>query len=140
MPNDFRTALRSLTKNPGVTLLSVVSMGLGIGLTTGTFSIADARLLRPFPIARPSELYEVTSRSDDGRLVGYGWPDYEDMVAAGAAEVELAGYSRRASIGSSGSSGTIVKLMCLDMPGVGLGQYFRIIPTTTPCTCTFDGS
>jgi len=64
---DFRTALRVLGKSRGATALSVLSIALGIGLTTGTFSIADALLLRPFPLERPSEVLYATSRGDDGR-------------------------------------------------------------------------
>jgi len=92
---DFRTALRVLAKNPGATALSILSIGLGIGLTTGTFSITDAMLLRPFPLERPREVMYATSRGDDGRNVPYGWPDYEDMLQAGKGLGDLAAYQRR---------------------------------------------
>jgi hypothetical protein len=95
MPSDFRAAIRSLAKSPGVTLLSILSMALGIGLTTGTFSVADAMLLRPFPVERPAELYEINSRSDDGRWIGFGWPDYEDIARAGSHSPRRDGESSR---------------------------------------------
>ena len=92
---DFRTALRVLARNPGATALSILSIGLGIGLTTGTFSITDAMLLRPFPLERPGEVMYATSRGDDGRDVPYGWPDYEDMLQAGKGLADLVAYQRR---------------------------------------------
>jgi predicted permease len=99
---DLRSALRVLGKSRGATALSVLSIALGIGLTTGTFSIADALLLRPFPLERPSEVLYATSRGDDGREVPYGWPDYEDMVQAGRGLVELAAYQRRSTMLATG--------------------------------------
>lgn len=92
---DLRTALRVLAKSRGATGLSILSIALGIGLTTGTFSITDALLLRPFPLERPGEVLYATSRGDDGRNVPYGWPDYEDMVRAGQGLADLVAYQRR---------------------------------------------
>jgi hypothetical protein len=85
---DFRTALRVLAKNPGATALSILSIGLGIGLPTGTFSITDAMLLRPFPLERPGEVLYATSRGDHGRDLPYD----ADMLQAGKG---LAAYQRR---------------------------------------------
>jgi len=92
---DVRTALRVLAKSRGATALSTLSIALGIGLTAGTFSIADALLLRPFPLERPTEVLYAMSRSDDGQAVPYGWPDYEDMVQAAKGLADLAAYQRR---------------------------------------------
>ncbi|MGA1997781.1 MAG: hypothetical protein ABSH45_18600, partial [Bryobacteraceae bacterium] len=73
---DLRMALRLLAKNPGATALAVLSIALGIGLTTGLFAIGDAALLRPPPVEKPRELWSVNSRGDDGNWMMYGWPDY----------------------------------------------------------------
>ena len=77
---DLRFALRMMAKSPVLTGLAVVSLALGIGLTTGIFSVGDALLLRPFPIERPGELFEITSRGDDGNRFYYSWPDYINMA------------------------------------------------------------
>jgi predicted permease len=98
MGHDLRAAFRHLAKSPGVTALSVLSIALGIGLTTGIFSIADAMLLRPIAIDRPGELLSVYSRADDGSWIGYGWPDYLDMSKAGKDLVTLVAYQRRGSM------------------------------------------
>ncbi len=46
---DFRYSLRTLGKNPGVTLIAVVALTLGIGLTTTMFSIVYGALYRGLP-------------------------------------------------------------------------------------------
>lgn len=88
-------ALRVLRKSPGTTGLSVLSIALGIGLTTGVFSVGDAMLLRPLAFERPSEVYQVSSIGDDGQPLFPGWDDYHDMVRAGAGLMEMAAYQRR---------------------------------------------
>ena len=92
---DARTALRVLTKSPSTTVLCVLSLALGIGLTTGLFSVGDAMLLRPFAFPRPAEVFQVASIGDDGRVFLYGWRDYQDMVASAGGVAELATYERR---------------------------------------------
>jgi predicted permease len=92
---DLRLALRLLAKNPGATALAVLSIALGIGLTTGLFAVGDAALLRPLPVERPQELWSVNSRGDDGNWMMYGWPDYLDMAKALAGRAQLVATQRR---------------------------------------------
>jgi predicted permease len=47
--NDVRFAIRLLRKSPGFTLTIIVLLGLGIGSTTGVFSLVDTVLLKPLP-------------------------------------------------------------------------------------------
>jgi putative ABC transport system permease protein len=51
LARDLRVGFRTLRTHPGHTAASLVALGLGIGLTTATFSIVDGLLLRglPFP-------------------------------------------------------------------------------------------
>ena len=99
---DLRTALRVLTKSPGATALSVLSIAFGIGLTAGMFSIGDAMLLRPMPFHEPGKLFEAISFGDDGQYMMYGWPDCVDMAAATSDLAELAAYQRRSVSLASG--------------------------------------
>jgi len=92
---DLRLALRLLAKNPGATALAVLSIALGIGLTTGLFAVGDAALLRPLPVEKPQDLWSVTSRGDDGNFMMYGWPDYLDMAKALEGRAQLVTTQRR---------------------------------------------
>ncbi len=49
-------ALRTLGRNPGFTLLVVVTLGLGIGANTAIFSLVDGVLLKPLPFRDPDAL------------------------------------------------------------------------------------
>ena len=97
---DLRLALRLLAKNPGATALAVLSIALGIGLTTGLFAVGDAALLRPLPVDKPQELWTATSHGDDGNFMMYGWPDYLDMARALEGRAKLiASQSRGVQVG-----------------------------------------
>ena len=56
---DLRHGRRMLAKNPGFTLVAVLSLAIGIGANSAMFSLADALLLRPLPVLRPSEVVTV---------------------------------------------------------------------------------
>ena len=57
----LRDAFRSLRATPLVTAAAVVSLAIGIGANTVAFSILDAALLRPLPVAEPERLGRITS-------------------------------------------------------------------------------
>lgn len=62
---DLRFALRSLRRRPGFVAAVAITLALGIGGNTAVFSLVDAVLLHPLPVARPHELITIYHAFDD---------------------------------------------------------------------------
>lgn len=57
--HDLAQAARSLLRRPGFTLLTVVTLGLGVGATTAIFSAVRTVILRPLPYAEPDRVVVI---------------------------------------------------------------------------------
>jgi putative ABC transport system permease protein len=78
---DLRYALRQFRKNPGFAVVAVVTLGLGIGVTTAIFSVVYGVLLRPLPYADPDRIvavFEVNSKGRPSRLADPNFDDFRD--------------------------------------------------------------
>jgi predicted permease len=84
---DIRIGARQLARNPSFTLIAVVSLGVGIGANTATFSFADGLLLRPLPVPDASEVVSVGSlnvATGGTNALRVSYPDYVDLRDATA--------------------------------------------------------
>ncbi len=84
---DLRSGARLLARNPGFTLIAVISLAVGIGANTATFSFADALLLRPLPVSQPNEVVTVGSMNvatGGTDLLRASYRDYVDLRDASA--------------------------------------------------------
>ena len=70
---DLRHGLRTLWKNPGLTIVIIISLAIGIGANTAIFSITDALLLRPLPYPDQDRLALLWLRSP-GIGIPQDWP------------------------------------------------------------------
>src|SRR5678815_4920572 len=56
---DVVYALRGMRRSPGHAAVTALSLALGIGANTATFSLVNTLLLRHLPVADPQELVEL---------------------------------------------------------------------------------
>ncbi len=103
---DLRYALRMLQKNPGFSIVTVVTLAIGIGANVATFSVVYGVLLRPLPFPHPEELVRVfddlrgTNEQDVGMSVPELWDlqdrsgVFEDISAVAPSSSAVAGGER----------------------------------------------
>ena len=66
---DLRFALRQLLKSPGFTLLSLITLALGIGLNTAIFSLINDLFLRGLPFQEPERVVHMFANRKDSNLI-----------------------------------------------------------------------
>ncbi len=81
MLKDLKYAVKMLAKNPGFTVVAVSSLAIGIGANSAIFSFADAMLLRPLPVMKPSGVVTINpgAAGNLGSDNSISYPDYVDF-------------------------------------------------------------
>jgi len=91
--SDLALAVRSLRRSPLVTLVAVVTIGIGIGAVTTLFSVFDAVWLEPLPMRESSRLAALTLRGPHGEAVGMSYPNFLDLRERTRAFETLSGFN-----------------------------------------------
>ncbi len=93
---DLRFGARMLMKQPGFTLVAVLTLALGIGANTAIFSVVNAVLLRPLPYLKDPRLVFVESgnkQADPREYYGVSPADFWDWQASSQTFQQLAAYA-----------------------------------------------
>jgi putative ABC transport system permease protein len=109
---DLRFGARMLLKNPGFTLVAVVTLALGVGANTAIFSVVNAVLLRPFDFGEPGRvvaLWEhVPAKGGRWRVAPANFLDwkqqnqvFEEVAAFSASTLNLTGEGEPAELSGS---------------------------------------
>jgi putative ABC transport system permease protein len=77
--DDLRYAIRSLRRAPGLTVFIVMTIALGIGMTTTPFSMLDGLIFRPYPVLHPRDIVSLVSTSRDNRFENLSYREYLDI-------------------------------------------------------------
>jgi len=89
MIRNVKVAFRSLTKNPFVSVIAVISLALGIGANAAIFSLYHQMLLRPLPVEEPDALVNLSTpgvksgsmssnQAGDGEVI-FSYPMFRDL-------------------------------------------------------------
>jgi predicted permease len=133
---DIRYAVRLWVRNPGFTLVAMLTLALGIGANATMFSVANATLFRPLPFPHAERLQTVWKGSvtNPRNLNIVSLPNYRDWVARTRSFASLAlfdsagrGYNLTGAGEPEQVSGVRVTASFFDVLGVHplIGRTFR---------------
>jgi len=118
---DLKFAFRQLAKSPGFTITAVLTLAVGIGCNTASFSIMDAVVLRPLAVPDLNHVVTVYEQQNsiDGRQVALAnfedWQrqshSFESMAVRGFADMSLTGAGDAAHVQASLTTPAFFKVL-----------------------------
>jgi putative ABC transport system permease protein len=91
---DIRYGWRMMHRRPLTTAVALASLIVGVALPAVVFSLLNAVVLRPLPVANPDALAVLLEQRTDGMNHNFSYPDFVDYRAAQRTLTDLAAYSR----------------------------------------------
>ena len=102
---DVRYAIRMLAKNPGFTIIAVLTLALGIGANTAIFSVVNGALLRPLPYPEPDRLVALSEKTANFESSSISYPNFLDWQRHNTSFSAMAAY-RQDDLSLTGSGET----------------------------------
>ena len=93
--HDVRYALRQLRRNPGFTLVAVLTLALGIGVNTGIFSVVEGVLLAPLHYFEPDRLVMVWENNPRFPRVWDSYPNFQDWQRSAHSFEKMAAFRQQ---------------------------------------------
>src|SRR5262245_17363468 len=92
---DLRYGARMLLKKPGLTLIAVITLALGVGANTAIFSVVNAVLLQPLPFRDSGRLALLwsTNSKDGNPQQPHSFLDFNDLKQQSGSFSEIAAAS-----------------------------------------------
>jgi putative ABC transport system permease protein len=103
---DVRYGLRMLAKNPGFTVVAVLTLALGVGATTAIFSVIYGVLLRPLPYTHPEQIVQLWEVNAEGGQMNFADPNFTDIRSSNRSLQGMAEYGNRLESVSGGKEPT----------------------------------
>src|ERR1700746_2810173 len=120
---DIRYGLRMLVRNPGFTIVALLSLALGIGANTAIFSMVSAFLFAPLPVDQPSQLVSIfTTDSKNPGPLPTSHLNYIDYRDKNEVFTDLLAYTF-AALNLSGTTGETKQLTA----ELVSGNYFDLL-------------
>jgi predicted permease len=123
---DLRYGARMLLRNPGFTLIAVLTLSLGIGANTAIFSFVNSLFLRPLAVTNPEQVMRLYAENSRGQKYdSFSYANYADLRDRSQTLQALAAHSYTdASVGlgagAEDTSGEVVT-----------GNYFNLLGVNT---------
>ncbi|MGD0912524.1 MAG: ABC transporter permease [Terracidiphilus sp.] len=95
---DLRFAFRQLSKTPGMALLAIFTLALGIGANTAIFTVVESVLLRPLPYPNSKQLVFIGPPQTEPTFSSTSWLNYSDIQSQSRQLEAVAGYSEDVSV------------------------------------------
>jgi predicted permease len=77
--DDAGFAIRSLRRTPGLTAFVILTLALGIGMTSTPFSMVDALIFRPYPVPHPTGIVTLVGTTHDSSFDNFSYREYLDI-------------------------------------------------------------
>jgi putative ABC transport system permease protein len=111
---DIRFSLRLMRKRPGMTLLVITALVVGIGINSAVFTVVNAVVIRPLPIPDPDRFTMIMTKSQQFPNMPVSYPEYLDWKKQSRSFQHMA----------------TLRLMNVNLTGYGTPEHLKGIRTT----------
>jgi macrolide transport system ATP-binding/permease protein len=121
---DFRFAIRSLRRTSGLTAFVVITLALGIGMTSATFSMVDALIFRPYPVPRAGTVVTLAGTTHESKFEEFSYREYLDIRDNTKSYDGVIAYADMQAVGYSAEPGATPRIKGGVMVS---GNFFRVL-------------